>query len=97
MAPPATPLPRCPQVLEELLRAGMSVARFNFSHGSHDYHQVRYAAGGANRRQSPMPNERRLRPQGTLDALREAMQNTRIMCATMLDTKVGAGRGGAGA
>ena len=28
-------------VLEELLRAGMSVARFNFSHGSHDYHQVR--------------------------------------------------------
>ncbi len=45
---------RCPQVvctlgpksrdvpvLEELLRAGMSVARFNFSHGSHDYHQAR--------------------------------------------------------
>lgn len=27
-------------MLEELLRAGMSVARFNFSHGSHDYHQV---------------------------------------------------------
>ncbi|KAF5833151.1 pyruvate kinase [Dunaliella salina] len=50
-------------VLEELLRAGMSVARFNFSHGSHDYHQA------------------------SLDALREAMHNTRIMCATMLDTK----------
>ncbi|GJP47630.1 hypothetical protein CLOM_g6810 [Closterium sp. NIES-68] len=26
-------------ILENLLRAGMSVARFNFSHGSHDYHQ----------------------------------------------------------
>ena len=25
--------------MEDLLRAGMSVARFNFSHGSHEYHQ----------------------------------------------------------
>lgn len=50
-------------MLEELLRAGMSVARFNFSHGSHDYHQE------------------------TLDMLRTAMRNTRIMCAVMLDTK----------
>jgi hypothetical protein len=51
-------------VIEKLLRAGMSVARFNFSHGSHEYHQ------------------------GTLDNLRIAQQNTQIMCAVMLDTKV---------
>ena len=50
--------------IERLLRAGMSVARFNFSHGSHEYHQ------------------------GTLDNLRIAQQNTQIMCAVMLDTKV---------
>ena len=35
------PKSRSVPILEELLRAGMSVARFNFSHGSHDYHQVR--------------------------------------------------------
>ena len=34
------PKSRSVPILEELLRAGMSVARFNFSHGSHDYHQV---------------------------------------------------------
>eukprot|EP00854_Cymbomonas_tetramitiformis_P014419 gene14419-17049_t len=41
----------------------MSVARFNFSHGTHEYHQ------------------------GVLDALRQAVANTRIMCAVLLDTK----------
>lgn len=35
------PKSRSVEMLEELLRAGMSVARFNFSHGSHDYHQAR--------------------------------------------------------
>ncbi|GLC37228.1 hypothetical protein PLESTB_000993700 [Pleodorina starrii] len=57
------PKSRSVEVLEELLRAGMSVARFNFSHGSHDYHQE------------------------TLDNLRIAMSNTKVMCAAMLDTK----------
>lgn len=27
-------------MIEKLLMAGMRVARFNFSHGSHEYHQV---------------------------------------------------------
>lgn len=33
------PSSRSVPMLEKLLRAGMSVARFNFSHGSHEYHQ----------------------------------------------------------
>ncbi|CAM6119338.1 unnamed protein product [Calypogeia fissa] len=50
-------------ILEKMLRAGMNVARFNFSHGSHEYHKE------------------------TLDNLRTAMANTKILCAVLLDTK----------
>eukprot|EP00899_Mesostigma_viride_P018209 jgi/Mesvir1/2638/Mv04398-RA.1 len=57
------PVSRSVEVCEKLLRAGMNVARFNFSHGSHEYHQE------------------------TLDNLRQAMRNTKIMCAVLLDTK----------
>ena len=57
------PTSRDVPVLEALLRAGLSVARFNFSHGSYEYHQE------------------------TLDNLREAMKNTQLLCAILLDTK----------
>jgi hypothetical protein len=33
------PASRSVETVSRLLRAGMSVARFNFSHGSHEYHQ----------------------------------------------------------
>src|SRR5690349_3839665 len=37
--------PSCDEqsVLEQLIRAGMDVARLNFSHGSHEEHTRRYA------------------------------------------------------
>eukprot|EP00898_Chlorokybus_atmophyticus_P001293 jgi/Chlat1/2164/Chrsp17S08746 len=57
------PATRSVQVLEALLKTGMTVARFDFSYGSHEYHQE------------------------TLDNLREAMKNTRKLCAVMLDTR----------
>ncbi|KAJ0094650.1 hypothetical protein Patl1_14943 [Pistacia atlantica] len=58
------PASRSVPMLEKLLKAGMNVARFNFSHGTHEYHQE------------------------TLDNLKIAMQNTQILCAVMLDTKI---------
>lgn len=58
------PASRSVPMVEKLLRAGMNVARFNFSHGSYEYHQE------------------------TLDNLKQAMNNTGILCAVMLDTKV---------
>ena len=107
------PVSRSVEVLEELLKTGMSVARFNFSHGSHDYHQVSHDVKWirnaweiltqyqqtwkrSNLLGSACQNQRDLvagtsyfqhRLQETLDALRQAMQNTKIMCAVMLDTK----------
>ncbi|MBA0874567.1 hypothetical protein Goshw_018701 [Gossypium schwendimanii] len=33
------PASRSVPMIEKLLRAGMNVGRFNFSHGSHEYHQ----------------------------------------------------------
>ena len=53
---------RTVEELSKLLEAGMSVARFDFSWGSHEYHTE------------------------TLMNLRQAMKNTKILCATMLDT-----------
>ena len=37
------PASRSPEVLEQLIRAGLDVARLNFSHGTHDDHRETYA------------------------------------------------------
>ena len=48
--------------IKKLLDAGMRLARFNFSWGSHAYHQT------------------------TMNNLRQAIKETGLRCATMLDT-----------
>ncbi len=44
-----------PGVLQEMLQAGMNVARFNFSHGSHPEHQARLDALKALRKELHLP------------------------------------------
>ena len=38
------PASESPEMLEQLIEAGMNVARLNFSHGSHEEHAIRIAA-----------------------------------------------------
>ena len=47
--------PATDPVLPELIKAGMNVARLNFSHGSHEEHKVRMDAVKAARRELCMP------------------------------------------
>ena len=47
--------PATDPVLPEIIKAGMNVARLNFSHGSHEEHKVRMDAVKAARRELSMP------------------------------------------
>ena len=51
------PSSETPEKLEAMLRAGMNVARFNFSHGSHEEHGKRIEAVRAAARKvgNPLP------------------------------------------
>ena len=86
------PKSRSVEMIEALLRAGMSIARFNFSHGAHEYHQARSPRSLPQVNTSLLASSRScllssLSSQETLDALHRAQQNTGLMCAVLLDTK----------
>lgn len=95
------PKSRSVEVCEELLRAGMGVARFNFSHGSHEYHQVR-PLGQMMRQQSAAtsclnmcmgqcPSARRVACVGTAVSLLPASQQP---CCNCIEGAAIAGAGG---